>query len=170
MYKRVVLNFIKLVTKNGFDNRLNNYEVLLSFLKNFDNNINLTRSNFNNYRSRDTKLHPFITTKRTEDFVKYIKQYNSDFNADMINIIRKNDKKSIPNSIYKAPYKRDYQTSILRPDHTPKSLITNSYNNSTRSSLQGFNKFDKTFIHSIATQRILIKPGKIYKGSNKNSL
>ena len=68
MYKRAVLNFIKIVTKNAFDKSLNNYDVLVSFLKKFDNNINLTRSNYDNYRSRNTKLFPFIITKRSEKF------------------------------------------------------------------------------------------------------
>ena len=86
MYDRAVKNFIKLVTKDLYNTQLNNYQVLLTFLINFDSNIKFSRHSYNNYKRRDTKFKPFITTNKINNLFKYIQKFDKDFNVDIINV------------------------------------------------------------------------------------
>jgi DNA polymerase family B len=99
MYDRAVKNFIKLVTKDQFNTTLNNYKVLLAFLKKFDSNIHFSLGSFHNYRNRDTKFKPFIITNRIKNLIKYIQKFDKDFNHNMINVNNSSNVKSNKKSV-----------------------------------------------------------------------
>jgi hypothetical protein len=129
MYDRAVKNFIKLVTKGDFNPTINNYNSLLTFLKNFDSDIKLSRSSFHNYRNRDTHFKPFIIITKIKDFIKYIQKFDKDFKADLINV---NDSLKIKSNkkfdtLYMAPNRRYFHSSFIVLNKENLTLIV--YNN-----------------------------------------
>jgi hypothetical protein len=160
MYDRAVKNFIKLVTKDQFNTTLNNYKVLLAFLKKFDSNIQFSMGSFHNYRNRDTKFKPFIITNRIKNLIKYIQNFDKDFNHNMINVNNSSNVKSNKKSLL------DHNI-ISHPDKTTTSILNVKSNKNLDFHLPYRAADKRSYSMSHTLQFFIIKPrlGCRYKSS-----
>ena len=84
-HKRAILNFVKGAAKNLFqDIQLNDYRLLLDFLKDYDKRINITRQNFLHYKIRPTKFQMFRLNPQVSAFIEYIKHHYPHFSEEWL--------------------------------------------------------------------------------------
>lgn len=74
--KRVILNFIKGAAKKKFENiQLDNYKLLLNFLKEFDKNIYFSTQSFTNYKQPNQgKFELYMLNHETLKFIEFVKE------------------------------------------------------------------------------------------------
>ena len=112
MFDIALKNFIKGVAKKKFTRRLNSYSVLYTFLIKFDQNIKLTKQNFNNLQRRNTSFKLFIETSKTKNFIDYIQNLDPSFKEYMI----------LPEDVYTDDNKQVH-IAYSTPDVTQKVNI-----------------------------------------------
>ena len=74
--KRVILNFIKGAAKNKFENiQLDNYSLLLDFLRDFDKKIYFSKQNFSHHkRSNLGRFELYRLNPKVNKFLEYMKE------------------------------------------------------------------------------------------------
>lgn len=83
--KRAILNFIKCVARNKLpDILLDDYPILLAFLKDFDTSIYITGQNFGYYKRSETKLEVFLLNPRVLSFIAFVKDKYPNFSEKLI--------------------------------------------------------------------------------------
>jgi hypothetical protein len=82
-HKRAILNFVKGAAKNLFqDIQLNDYSLLVDFLKDYDKRINITRRNFTHYKLRPAKFQMFRLNPQVSSFTEYVKLHYPHFSEE----------------------------------------------------------------------------------------
>jgi hypothetical protein len=82
-HKRAILNFVKGAAKNLFqDIQLNDYRLLVDFLKDYDKRINITRQNFRHYKLRTHKFDMYRLNPQVLSFIEYVKLHYPHFSEE----------------------------------------------------------------------------------------
>lgn len=81
--KRAILNFAKCVARNKLPNiLLDDYSLLLGFLKDFDPSIYITGQNFAYYKRVEAKLEVFLLNSRVLSFTAFVKNKYPHFSEE----------------------------------------------------------------------------------------
>jgi hypothetical protein len=129
--KRAILNFIKGAAKNKFENiQLDNYSLLLDFLRHFDKNIYFSKQNFSNYKRTNLgRFELYILNPKVDKFLNYLKNTYPNFKEEWLRPPVKNLQPKILASAdgfareHSDIYK-NYKKNILRsPSSATKNII-----------------------------------------------
>lgn len=83
--KRAILNFVKGAARNKFPTiLLDDFHLLIAFLKDFDKDINITHQNFGYYKRVDVKFDIFILNPKVHSFYEHIKHHYPRFKEEWL--------------------------------------------------------------------------------------